>query len=137
ARAAAAPEAAGFAGRARSVGRGTVRPDTRPRRGPIVAHSRDLTMTDARPVSLHEISCCFEGIIPAVIATASTDGTPNVTHLTRVHLVDDERVAVSNQFFSKTVRNLAENPQACVLLIDPISYHEYRLILRYERTERR
>ena len=35
------------------------------------------------------------------------------------------------------MRNLAENPQACVLLIDPISYHEYRLILRYERTERR
>ena len=67
----------------------------------------------------------------------ASDGTPNVTHLTRVHLVDDERVAVSNQFFSKTVRNLAENPQACVLLIDPIAYHEYRLILRYERTERR
>jgi predicted pyridoxine 5'-phosphate oxidase superfamily flavin-nucleotide-binding protein len=86
---------------------------------------------------LSAISACFEGVIPAVIATASKDGTPNVTHLTRVHLVDDERVAVSNQFFSKTVRNLAENPQACVLLIDPITYHEYRLILRYERTERR
>ena len=96
-----------------------------------------MTMADASPVSLHEISCCFEGIIPAVIATASTDGTPNVTHLTRVHLVDDERVALSNQFFSKTVRNLAENPSACVLLIDPINFDEYRLVLRYERTEKR
>ena len=47
------------------------------------------------------------------------DGTPNITYLSRVHMVDDERVALSNQFFSKTARNLAENPRASVLLIDP------------------
>jgi predicted pyridoxine 5'-phosphate oxidase superfamily flavin-nucleotide-binding protein len=88
-------------------------------------------------LQLGALSACFEGVVPAVIATASADGVPNVTHLTRVHLVDDERVALSNQFFSKTVRNLSENPQACVLLIDPITFDEYRLVLRYERTERR
>ena len=54
------------------------------------------------------------GVIPAEIATASADGVPNVTHLSRVHMIDDERVALSNQFFSKTTRNLAENPHACV-----------------------
>ena len=40
--------------------------------GPAAGRSRsqpDLTMTDARPVSLREISCCFEGVVPAVIAT--------------------------------------------------------------------
>jgi predicted pyridoxine 5'-phosphate oxidase superfamily flavin-nucleotide-binding protein len=88
-------------------------------------------------IALSTIAACFEGIIPAVIATASGDGTPNVTHLSRVHLVDDEHVALSNQFFSKTVRNLTENPHACLLLIDPIAWDEYRLVLRYERTERR
>ncbi len=80
---------------------------------------------------------CFEGAIPAVIATASADGTPNVTYLSRVHQVDGERIALSNQFFSKTVRNLAENPRASVLLIDPTTFDQYRLTMAYERTERR
>lgn len=86
---------------------------------------------------LRDIHLCFEGAIPAVIATASADGTPNVTYLSRVRLVDDERVALSNQFFSKTVRNLTENPRASVLLIDPLAYDAFRLTLVYERTERR
>jgi len=89
----------------------------------------DLTVSDIRG--------CFEGVIPAVIATASRDGCPNVTHLSRVFYVDDTHVALSNQFFSKTTRNLAENPYASVLLVDPLKYNQYRLFLRYERTERR
>ncbi len=44
---------------------------------------------------------------------------------------------LSNQFFSKTTRNLAENPHACVVVIDPLTYDEYRMVLHYERTERR
>ena len=88
-------------------------------------------------LGLRDIHLCFEGAIPAVIATASSDGTPNVTYLSRVRLVDDERVALSNQFFSKTVRNLAENPRACVEVIHPLTYDRYRMVLRYERTERR
>jgi adenylate cyclase len=72
-----------------------------------------------------------------VIATASADGTPNVTHLSRVHFVDETHVALSNQFFSKTTRNLAENPRASVLVIDPTVFNCYRLTLQYERTERR
>ena len=87
--------------------------------------------------SLDDLRLCFEGAVPAVVATAAADGTPNVTYLSRVHRVDDERVALSNQFFSKTSRNLAENPRADVLLIDPTTYDEHRLVLAYERTERR
>jgi hypothetical protein len=86
---------------------------------------------------LSDIADCFEGIIPAEIATASADGEPNVTNLSRVHLLDDERVVLSNQFFSKTVRNLAENPYGCVVVIDPLTYASYRLLVQYERTERR
>ena len=41
------------------------------------------------PLRLSEISACFEGLVPAVIATAAADGTPNITHLSRVHFVDD------------------------------------------------
>ena len=88
-------------------------------------------------MTLRDLRLCFEGAVPAVIATASADGTPNITYLSRVRYVDDERVALSNQFFSKTQRNLAENPRASVLLIHPLTYDEFRLTLVYERTERR
>jgi adenylate cyclase len=88
-------------------------------------------------LSVADIASCFEGSIPAEIATASADGIPNVTHLSRVHMVDDDHVALSNQFFSKTMQNLAENPRACVCLIDPHTYESYKLTLQYERTERR
>ncbi|MBX3285150.1 MAG: GAF domain-containing protein [Acidimicrobiales bacterium] len=87
--------------------------------------------------SLADVSLCCEGAVPAVVATASASGTPNVTYLSRVHVVDDERVALSNQFFSKTSRNLVENPRASILLLDPTNYDQFRLSLVYERTERR
>jgi len=88
-------------------------------------------------LTLQGLAACFEGAIPAVIATAAADGTPNVTYLSKVRVVDAERVALSNQFFSKTARNLVENPHADVLVIDPRTYDQYRLALRYERTDRR
>jgi predicted pyridoxine 5'-phosphate oxidase superfamily flavin-nucleotide-binding protein len=88
-------------------------------------------------ISLDELELCFEGAIPAVIATASADGIPNVTYLSRVCMVDNERIALSNQFFSKTVRNLSENPRASVMVLDPTTYAQYRLTVVYERTERR
>jgi adenylate cyclase len=92
---------------------------------------------DVDGLRLSDITACFEGIIPAEIATASADGVPNVTHLSRVYMLDDERVVLSNQFFSKTVRNLAENPYGCVVVIDPDTYDSYRMLVHYERTERR
>jgi predicted pyridoxine 5'-phosphate oxidase superfamily flavin-nucleotide-binding protein len=88
-------------------------------------------------LDLRDLHLCFEGAVPAVIATASADGVPNITYLSRVRMVDAERVALSNQFFSKTARNLAENPRASVLVVDPCTYDQYRITLIYERTERR
>ena len=88
-------------------------------------------------LSLEDLQRCFEGVIPAVIATAAADGTPNVTYLSKIRVVDERHVALSNQFFSKTSRNLTENPRASVLAIDPADYEEYRLDLVYERHERR
>jgi len=88
-------------------------------------------------LDLRDLYLCFEGAVPAVVATASADGVPNITYLSRVRMVDAERVALSNQFFSKTARNLAENPRASLLVVDPCNYDQYRVTLAYERTERR
>jgi len=88
-------------------------------------------------LTLADLDSCFEGAIPAVIVTASADGVPNVTYLSKAHVVDAERVALSNQFLSKSARNLAEDPRASLLLVDPRTLDEYRLSIAYERTERR
>ncbi len=93
-------------------------------------------MSDGRP-SLDDLRMAFDGAVPAVVVTADAAGVPNVTYLSRVRRVGDERVALSNQFLSKTARNLAENPRASVLVLDPTNYDQYRLHLVYERTERR
>lgn len=85
---------------------------------------------------LSALTDCFHGVVPAVVATASASGNPNIAYLSKVHRVDDEHVALSNQFFSKTSRNLAENPYASMVVVTP-SYREYRFELRYVRTETR
>ncbi|MFZ5892665.1 MAG: GAF domain-containing protein [Myxococcota bacterium] len=82
--------------------------------------------------SLHR---CFQGVIPALLATASRDGTPNVTYLSQVHYVDEQHVALSCQFFNKTRKNIAENPMACVQLNDPVTFQVYQLDLEYRRSE--
>ncbi len=92
-------------------------------------------MTQA--LTLADIERCFGGAIPAVLSTASAEGDPNITYISRAHRVDDQRVALSNQFMSKTARNLAVNPRACLVLMDPVTHDEFRLSLVYERTERR
>ena len=88
-------------------------------------------------LTLADVATCFEGAIPAVIVTASADGVPNVTYLSKAHVVGTDRIALSNQFLSKSARNLAENPRASLLLIEPRTHDEYRLAIEYERTERR
>ncbi|MET0459319.1 MAG: GAF domain-containing protein, partial [Ilumatobacteraceae bacterium] len=93
--------------------------------------------TTEQPVELVDIDRCFGGAVPGVVATAGADGMPNVTYVTRAHRVGTERIALSNQFMSKTARNIATNPRASLLVLDPVTYAEYRLALVYERTERR
>ena len=88
-------------------------------------------------LDLRDLYLCFEGAVPAVIATASANEVPNITYLSRVRMVDGERVALSNQFFSKTARTSRRTRRASVLVVDPCTYDQYRVTLIYERTERR
>ena len=84
---------------------------------------------------LSGIARCFEGEVPALMATCSREGEPNLAHLSQVFLVDDDHVAASNQFFGKTARNLADNPFACLVVIDPATVVSYKLLMRHECSE--
>lgn len=44
---------------------------------------------------LDQIREAMEGAIPAVIATCSAEGEPNVSFLSQVHYVDERHVALS------------------------------------------
>jgi adenylate cyclase len=87
-------------------------------------------------VELSDIAGCFQGFIPSIIATSSSDGEPNVAHLSQVFLVDDQHVATSNQFFAKTMANLAENPLATLMCPDPADLTSYKLLVRHVGSQR-
>lgn len=82
-----------------------------------------------------ELLPLLQGAIPAWIVTASGDNVPNCTSVSQVYPVDDEHVAISNQFFSKTFRNIAENPQACIQLMNPTNLEPWLLEVVHVRTE--
>ena len=84
---------------------------------------------------LRSLQGCFDGAVPPVIATCSTDGVPHTTYLSQLNFVDDDHVALSNQFWSRTTANLEENPQASVLVTDSQSYETYRLALSFEHRD--
>ncbi len=86
-------------------------------------------------IELTSLRAALEGAIPSEIATCDAGGIPNVSVISDVHFVDQTRVAISYQFFSKTRANILANPHATVLLKHPKTCAQYRLYLRYLHTE--
>jgi adenylate cyclase len=86
-------------------------------------------------LSLDDLRPCFEGAIPAMMATCAPDGTPNVAYLSQVEYVDGEHLALSFQFFNTTRRNVLANPQVEILVVHPLTAAIYRIRARYLRTE--
>ena len=85
--------------------------------------------------TLESLAICFQGLLPAQLYTCSSDGIPNAAYLSHVDYVDSEHVALSFQFFNKSRRNIAENPQALVNVIDTDTGQGWSLRLHYVRSE--
>lgn len=86
-------------------------------------------------VTLESLASCWQGLIPATLYTCSLDGVPNAAYLSHIDYVDSRHVALSFQFFNKSRRNVAENPQALVRVIDPDTSQTWALRLRLVRSE--
>jgi len=82
---------------------------------------------------LTEIEACFQGVVPAYLATRSADGEPNVTAISIVHLLSPTRVGVSCQFMNKTLNNLRETGLAQISVLDPSTAAEYLLEVEFDR----
>jgi len=82
-----------------------------------------------------EIRPVLESGMPAVMVTCSADGVPNVTVISQVYYVDEEHAALSFQFFSKTIRNVRENPRAYVCVADVAGQVDWVLQLVFQRSE--
>jgi len=86
-------------------------------------------------VTLESLTTCFQGLIPSLFFTCSSDGIPNAAYLSHVEYVDREHVALSFQFFNKSRRNIGENPNALVFVPDPDTGQGWSLRLKYMRSE--
>ena len=82
-----------------------------------------------------EIKPAMQGIIPSIIVTCSLDGEPNTTYISQVYYVDENHVALSFQFFNKTIRNVRENPNACAYVTNPETYESWFLQIQYDHSE--
>ncbi len=57
-------------------------------------------------------------IRPALIATASKDGKPNVSAKGSFRILDDDHVAFNDMNSPRTTANLKENPQVSIIGLD-------------------
>ncbi len=78
----------------------------------------------------------LQGLVPSVIVTCNAQGEPNTTIISQVFYVDETHVALSFQFFNKTVKNIRENPKAAVEIINPMDFSMWDLEIEFERSER-
>jgi len=105
------------------------------RRGGERRAAPQLPGQGAHATKLGAIRQCLEGIIPAVMATCSADGVPNVAYISQAYYMDERRIAQSFQFFNKTRQNILANPVGIALVLDPVTALFYRLQLQYLHTE--
>ena len=82
-----------------------------------------------------EIRPAMQGVVPSALVTCSLDGTPNSTLISQVYYIDETHVALSYQFFNKTIRNVHENPHLAVVVVDADNYQNWYLEVQFDHEE--
>ena len=88
-----------------------------------------------REILPEAIKPAMQGLVPSIIVSCALDGTPNVTFISQIYWVDEHHVALSHQFFNKTVRNVRENPRIGAIAVNPEDGQNWSLELDYDRSE--
>ena len=82
-----------------------------------------------------EIIPGLQGALPSVLATLDENGTPNVSYISQVFYVDDNHVALSNQFLNKSMRNIKSNGIATVNVVRPDTLKSWYFELRHKESK--
>jgi hypothetical protein len=82
-----------------------------------------------------EMQAAMQGMIPSVIATCDAEGMPNTTVISQAYYVDENHVAISHQFFNKTIRNIRAVPKACLVIMHPEDGNQWKLHIEYSHSE--
>lgn len=86
-------------------------------------------------IRLGDLRDSFQGVIPSLIATLDATGVPNISYLSQVHYVDDNHVALSNQYFSKTAANVQQHGVATLMVVDGRTSVQHILDLQFIGSE--
>ena len=78
-----------------------------------------------------EMIAGMRGALPSALATVDEAGVPNISYISQVFYVDENHVALSNQFFNKSMRNISGNGIATVNIIKPDNLKSWYLELKY------
>ncbi|MGE5704277.1 MAG: response regulator transcription factor [Clostridia bacterium] len=77
----------------------------------------------------------FDGSLPCTLITSSAEAIPNITNISRVWYIDENHVAIANQFLLKAEHNLRENGLAVLKLVNPEDFLHWELTVHYIRSE--
>ena len=64
---------------------------------------------------------------PGLIASANTEGQPNISAAGSFRVLDDEHLVFADIASPRTVANLQANPQVCAIVFDPATRHGCRV----------
>ena len=62
-----------------------------------------------------------------VLSTATKEGIPNIIYLTFLKIYNDEQILIANNKFSKTEKNIIENPRISFVVFDKENKKAYQL----------
>ncbi|MBI4283058.1 MAG: pyridoxamine 5'-phosphate oxidase family protein [Chloroflexi bacterium] len=77
----------------------------------------------------------MQGAVPSALATCSGDGEPNVAWICQTYYVDESHVALTRQFFNKTIRNMSENPRVQISVVNPPTGEDWIMDAEFVRSE--
>ena|SRR5688500_17121234 len=82
-----------------------------------------------------EMKMAMQGMIPSIIATCDAEGMPNTTVISQTYYVDEHHIAISHQFFNKTIRNIRVIPRACIVVTHPEEGNQWKMQVEYSHSE--
>ena len=82
-----------------------------------------------------EMLPALQGVFPSALSTSDNNGVPNVSYISQVFYVDNNHVAISNQFFNKSMQNIQHNGSATVNVINPGTMQSWYFYMQHSDSQ--